>query len=70
MFDIFATHQHGTTQLLVSVSCLTQAQDMACGLSRLIPGVYFGYFERVENITRVAAWEVRAETRNAGCLPA
>jgi hypothetical protein len=49
MFDIFTTHADGSLQHLMSVRCLTQAQEMACQLSCLVPGEYFGYFERTED---------------------
>jgi hypothetical protein len=48
MFDIFMAHEDGRPQHLASVRCLTQAQEMARQLSSLIPGEYFGYFERSE----------------------
>jgi hypothetical protein len=49
MFDIFMTHADGRPQHLASVRCLTQAQEMAFELSCLVPGEYFGYFERSED---------------------
>jgi hypothetical protein len=49
MFDIFMAGADGRTQHLESVSCLTQAQEMARQLSNLMPGEYFGYFERSED---------------------
>ena len=57
MFDIFTIQTDGGTQLVVSVSCLAQAQDVARGLSCLVPGEYFGYFERIENVKPVATPE-------------
>lgn len=58
MFDIFTTDADGSTQVVVSVRYLTQAQEMACQLSCLFRGEYFGYFERIENVKPVATWEV------------
>ena len=55
MFDIFTTHANGGPQLVVSVSWLTQAQEMACQLSCLVPGEYFGYFERTEDAVEPAS---------------
>ena len=49
MFDIFMAHGDGSPQHLASVRCLTQAHEMARQLSDLIPGEYFGYFERNED---------------------
>jgi hypothetical protein len=49
MFDIFMADADGRPQYLESVRCLTQAQEMAFQLSRLIPGAYFGCFERSED---------------------
>jgi hypothetical protein len=49
MFDIFMAHGDGRPQRLASVRCLAQANEMARQLSNLIPGEYFGYFERSED---------------------
>ena len=49
MFDIFTTHADGRSQLVISVKCLTQAREMACQLSCLVPGASFGYFEQTED---------------------
>ena len=70
MFDIFTTDAGCGPRLVVSVSCLTQAQEMACQLSRLVPGEYFGYFERTEDavelVSRLEAQ--RVDMPNNGCL--
>jgi len=49
MFDIFTTHADGSPQFVVSVKLLMQAQEMACQLSYVVPGEYFGYFERTQD---------------------
>ena len=48
MFDMFMAHADGRPKHLMSVGYLIQAQEMARQLSSLIPGEYFGYFERSE----------------------
>lgn len=64
VFDIFTTGADGCPQLMVSVGCLTKAQEMARQLSFLAPGEYFGYFERtgdtVEPVSRLVG-QVTAE---------
>jgi hypothetical protein len=64
VFDIFTTGADGCPQLMVSVGCLTKAQEMARQLSCLAPRESFGYFERtgdtVEPVSRLAG-QVTAE---------
>ncbi len=56
MFDIFTTHADGSPQLVESVNCLTQAQEMASRLSCLFPGEYFAYFERTGESTELFSY--------------
>ena len=69
MFDVFTTHADGSPEFVVSVSSLTQAQEMACQLSCLVPGEYYGYFERTEDaVEPVSRLEGRTEDMpNNGC---
>jgi hypothetical protein len=69
MFDVFTTHADGSPELVVSVSRLTQAQEMACQLSCLVPGEYYGYFERTEDaVEPVSKLEGRrGDMPNNGC---
>jgi hypothetical protein len=55
MFDIFTVRTDGIPQHLISIRCLTQAQEMACQLSLLAPGEYFGYFKRTEVVIEPAS---------------
>ena len=57
MFDIFTTHPDGTAQLILSVSCLAQARQVACELTQLTAGGCFGYFEHIESDNHVEKWE-------------
>jgi hypothetical protein len=61
MFDIFTTKADGSPEFLISVSYLVQAQEIARGLSRIVPG---GYFERVYDAEVLANWKAStAEAR-------
>lgn len=52
MFDVFTTNADGAPQLVESVSCSEQAQELAHRLSCLFPGAYFGWFERNEDASQ------------------
>ena len=69
MFDVFTTHADGSPEFVVSVSRLTQAQEICCQLSCLAPGEYYGYFERTEAaVEPVSKLEGRREDiPNNGC---
>ena len=47
VFDIFTTAANGRAHFVLSVGSSFEAQETACRLSRLMPGEYFGHFERV-----------------------
>ena len=47
VFDIFTIDAGGWARLVFSVSASFKAQETAYRLSRLRPGEYFGYFERM-----------------------
>ena len=49
MFNIFTSNADGSTQF-VSVGRLSQAQQIARELSHLVPGEYFGFFERIDGV--------------------
>jgi len=55
MFDIFTitNRENGSTQFVISVSRLRQALEIAQELSRLFPGQYFGYFERMDDVEHI-----------------
>ena len=47
VFDIFTIDAGGWARLVFSASSSFKAQETAYRLSRLMPGEYFGYFERM-----------------------
>jgi hypothetical protein len=59
MFDIFTSNADGSTQFVISVFRLSQAQEIARQLSNLVPGEYFGFFERIDEVDHVASWDGR-----------
>lgn len=48
VFDIFTTAAGGRAHFVLSVGSSLEAQETAYRLSRLMPGEYFGYFERID----------------------
>jgi hypothetical protein len=48
VFDIFTTAADGRADFVLYVGSSFEAQETASGLSRLMPGEYFGYFERID----------------------
>jgi hypothetical protein len=48
VFDIFTTAAGGRAHFVLSVGSSFEAQETAYRLSRLMPGEYFGYFERID----------------------
>ena len=60
MFDIFTSNADGTSELIISVSSLSQAQETAFRLSLLAPDEHFGYFEKLDDFELVmtaSSWE-------------
>lgn len=47
LFDIFTIDIEGRAQFVLSVTSSLKAQETARRLSRLMPGEFFGYFERI-----------------------
>ena len=47
VFDIFTTAADGRAQFVLSVGSSFEAQETAYRLSSLMPGEYFGYFEKI-----------------------
>lgn len=72
MFDIYTIHVDGSPQLVESVRCLTQAQEVASRLSCLFPGKYFAYFERgedsVEILSNLEAFKISANLDTTGSV--
>ncbi len=64
MFDIFTSHADGRTQFVISVGRLSQAQEIARQLSYLVPGEYFFFFERIDDVDHVARNGRRTIARN------
>ena len=47
VFDIFTTAADGRVDFVLSVGSSFEAQETVYQLSRLMPGEYFGHFERI-----------------------
>lgn len=47
VFDIFTADADGGADFVLSVGSSLEARETAYRLSRLMPGEYFGYFERI-----------------------
>ena len=62
MFDIFTTNADGSTELVISVSSLTQAQETAFRLSLLAPGENFAYFQKLEDVELLMTQKNREQT--------
>jgi hypothetical protein len=60
VFDIFTTAAGGRAHFVLSVGSSFEAQEAAYRLSRLMPGEYFGYFERINEDDSIFG---RSETR-------
>jgi hypothetical protein len=63
VFDVFTTDAGGEARLVLSVASSLKAAETACRLSRLMPGGYFGYFERINEAPSLS--EIFEATREA-----